>query len=486
MSTIQNGKVVLGVDTLLKTKNGAAVKTGLSKRHNLTGKQLCTACVVGLFVATGAASVGAQTWTNVSLDNNWGTATNWSTNTVPNSATATVTIGSPATIASPVQDNVSVTVLSLTLNSGSGLVIDNGTHSTIGNGTTGTLANSGVITIDDAGNGTQLNISGAVTLNGDGTINLGQTSSVSNTNNGMSGSGTLTNVNNIIQGYNNYGWTLGGNSIGIVNQTGGKIIANTSGQSLWVDPNSASGVVNTGLMEATNGGNLVLDGNGGGAFVNTDGTNSGTISAVGTGSTVTLTGGAALSNGTLSSSGGGAFYADSGSLANLTNAATFNIDNSATVTLIGTINNTGTINVNDAGNGTRLIIDSAGVTLKGGGTINLGVQPAANTNNAIGSNNTVSVFTNINNTIQGYNNISYTLGSNNLDIVNQASGTIDANTVGQQLWVDPSADKGMVNAGLMEATKGGNLVLTGNGGGAFNNTGGTILATGSGTAGSNT
>ena len=53
---------------------------------------------------------------------------------------------------------------------------------------------------------------------------------------------------------------------------------------------------------------------------------------------------------------------------------------------------------------------------------------------------------------------------------------IDANVAGLALVIDPRATDGLVNQGLMQANEGGILRLTGNGGGSFDNTGGTILA----------
>jgi hypothetical protein len=56
---------------------------------------------------------------------------------------------------------------------------------------------------------------------------------------------------------------------------------------------------------------------------------------------------------------------------------------------------------------------------------------------------------------------------------------VDANVSGQVLYLDPAnAANTFVNQGLFEATGGGILQLSGNGGGSFSNAGGTILANG--------
>ena len=55
-------------------------------------------------------------------------------------------------------------------------------------------------------------------------------------------------------------------------------------------------------------------------------------------------------------------------------------------------------------------------------------------------------------------------------------GLINANVVGLFLLVDPNATSGLTNTGIMQASAGGLLRLTGNGGGDFNNSGGLIQA----------
>jgi hypothetical protein len=79
---------------------------------------------------------------------------------------------------------------------------------------------------------------------------------------GVGGSTTLTIANQTIQGRGQ----LGQNSIGIVNQAGGLIHANSSGNTLTVDPSSSANMVNQGIMRASTGGELILAGIGGGSF----------------------------------------------------------------------------------------------------------------------------------------------------------------------------------------------------------------------------
>src|SRR6185437_7355840 len=69
---------------------------------------------------------------------------------------------------------------------------------------------------------------------------------------------------------------FGNDEIGIVNAAGSVINANVPGLTLNIDPNLSNGLTNEGVMAATNGGILLLNGNGGGTF-----TNRGTIAASG-------------------------------------------------------------------------------------------------------------------------------------------------------------------------------------------------------------
>ncbi len=240
------------------------------------------------------------------------------------------------------------------------------------------------------------------------------------------------------------------------------------GQILYVDPvNTATGFVNQGVFEATNGGLLQLAGNGGGAFVNTGST----ILATGAGSEIQLVQNVDITGGTLSATNGGIIHNLTGNVAflhSLTLNGPYVNDNNADTHITGTINNLASISLNSAGNVTRLLLDADSHPFTGGGTVNMN-----------GANAQIFggfVLTNVNNLIQGQGNI----GANVMTILNQAGGVIDANVTGQALFIDPvNSPTGFVNNGLVEATNGGLLQLSGNGNGTFlNNT--TILADGLG------
>jgi hypothetical protein len=334
------------------------------------------------------------------------------------------------------------------------LVTQNNTTLNLG----GTITNTATITIGSTVNTTDLVASGSVTLTGGGTLNLMSVDRIR-------GGGPFINVNNVIQGDTNVG-TFGNNDTSIINQAGGVIDANNPGMVMYMDPINIAGLINQNIMEATNGGILQLSGNGGGAFDNT----AGVILASGTSSSVQLIVNASVFGGTLTTTNGGQFILPANNqafLTNLVNAGTFVAQNNTTLNLGGTITNTGNITIASTQNLTDLVA-SGSVTLTGGGTLNLtggdrirGGGPLINVNNVIQGDTSFGTF-----------------GNNDTAIVNQSAGVIDANNPGKAMYIDPVNGVGMTNTGLMEATNGGILQLSGNGGGAFNNTGGVILSNG--------
>ncbi|HLG89932.1 MAG TPA: choice-of-anchor D domain-containing protein [Alphaproteobacteria bacterium] len=349
----------------------------------------------------------------------------------------------------------------------------------------GTIANKGNLLINsNGGNNADLRVADGTKLMGGGTVTLSDQASNFNRIWGVTNSGTetLTNVDNTIQGAGSIGVS---NSIEVINQSGGVIDANSASNSLVIAPTvngsvvtpNGGGFVNQGLLEATKAGGLVLAQ---GQFNN----KTGTIEAVGAGNNVYLQGSVVVSGGTLTSSGGGVVQTTTGQQASLdgtsqgalTNSGTFQVTNNSTVFLDGTINNTGTINVAAGGNSTDLRM-ADGTQLTGGGTITL--SDSANNRIFGAANNGIETVTNVNNTIQGAGQFGV---SNSLEFINKA--TIDANGT-NQLVIAPttngtlvSANKGgFVNQGLLEATNTGGLVLNG---GVFNNQTGTIEAIGTG------
>ena len=292
-------------------------------------------------------------------------------------------------------------------------------------------------------------------MSGGGTVTLSNADRVR-------GSGILTNVDNTIQGETSNSGSLGTNEIGIINQASGSILANVSGLVLNVDPDGTDGLINHGTMNASNGGILQLNGSGSGAFTNTGAT----ISAL-AGSELRLTNGVSITGGTLSAVGTGFIHSlNTATLNSLTLSGSFIADNNSTTTLVGTLTNTGSITINSTGSFTDLTI-SGNLTLSGGGTVTL-----SNADRVRGS----GILTNVDNTIQGETSNSGSLGTNEIGIINQASGSILANVSGLVLNVDPDGTDGLINHGTMNASNGGILQLNGSGSGAFTNTGATISA----------
>ena len=367
---------------------------------------------------------------------------------------ATIIGGNLLTAGSGSIVNLDTATLSTLTNSGA-FVGNNNTTTTL----VGTITNLGSISLNSIGNFTDLSINGNVTLKGGGMVNLAAADRIL-------GSGTLTNVDNTIQGGLNSSGSFGNDAIGVINEAGGVISGNVAGSAMRLDPSLAGGLTNQGLIQASNGGTVLLSGNGGGAFTNTGGT----ITAQ-TGSEVQLTAGASVIGGTLTTVGTGTFRnLDNATLQNLTNNGLFVGNNNTTTALTGTITNTGSISLASVGNFTDLSINGD-VTLAGSGVINL-----TSADRILGS----GTLTNAGNTIQGGLNSSGNFGNNAIGIVNQASGVISANTSGLSLLIDPSSGLGLINNGTMQAINGGILLLSGNGGGSFTNNG-TVTAVGSST-----
>jgi hypothetical protein len=377
----------------------------------------------------------------------WSTGTKWSAG-VPTS-TSNVFIDNGKAIASPVTLDVGGQANNFTLDSNDSLFFNNNTSLTI-NGSS--VANSGNISLNSTGSLTFLFIANGATLSGAGTVTMSN-----NSQNAVDGNGgaTLTNKSTI-QGVGQVGphFTL-------ANQ--GTINANVLDATLAVTDDSNAPDTNTGTLEATNGGILQIRASGTGNMNNTGGT----IKAVGTNSQVLLQ--APITGGTLTTTTGGAIVqpvSSSSTLIGLTNAGTFSVLNNGTVNLSGTITNTGSFQLNSTGSLTELFTPSA-ATLTGAGNVTM----ANNSQNAVDGNGGAT-FTN-QSTIQGVGQL-----GPHVTLANQ--GTINANVKSAVLLVSQNANGTDTNTGTMEATNGGILQLQTTGAGSINNTGGTIVAIGTG------
>jgi hypothetical protein len=293
------------------------------------------------------------------------------------------------------------------------------------------LFNQGTINIG-ASNGLNFSQAPTATISGAGTINLLASSQLTGTN-------AVINTNNNIygQGY-----------IGMITFTNQSLIdANVSGAQLELL--GGASITNTGTIQASNGGTLLLQGSSLGVPFNNSG---GTIQAL-TGSTVMLDA-YAISGGTLVSTGSGIFstFAGSGnpSLSNLTNNANYQIVSGGSSTIAGTINNLGTIQV------------KGGLFVNGSATLKGGSVPITYPEGSIISLSGATTLINQSNIAgSGY------IGDATLTLTNQE--TVNATDTANFLVLTGSASN---NTGTLEASGGGTLQIQN----TINNTGGTIEA----------
>jgi len=445
--------------TLTATPNAGSTFIGWSGA--CAGVGTCTVTMNSNQAATAtfmliAATACTGTTTNWigGASGNWNNPAHWSTGVVPNSSSVNVCINDGAS-PSQVTLDINASVGTLTIDAGSSLTISNNTQLAAN----GNIFNAGQISISAAGNLTYLTIAAPVSLSGGGTVILSKGGNGTAVIQTAGGSQTLTNVNNTIQGTG----TIGYNGLLVVNQAGGIINANapsSSNPSLLLNP---SAFTNQGLLEATATGTLQLE-----ATINNAG---GRILASGSGSTVQFYSGT-VQGGTLTSSNSGTltapgtiFTLDGSSQGTLTIVGTYVVGNNGNTSLLGTINNTGTIQVAAVGNLTYLTM-AAPVSLMGNGIVSL--STGGNGTAVIQTAGGAQTLTNVNNTLQGFG----TIGFNGLVVVNQAGGVINANTAGNvALLLNPA---NLTNQGLLESTGGGTLNLQN----TFYNAGGKILATG--------
>jgi len=322
---------------------------------------------------------------------------------------------------------------------------------------TGTVDNTGSILEGATGGTTEFRLSGSTVLTGGGKFTMSD-----NATNFVFGSSTttLTNVNNTISGAG----ALGDGSMALINQAKGVIDA--TGTNQLALNTGGNVIVNSGLLEGTGTGGLLIQST-------VDSTSGGQIVAAGAGSSVQIVGGNVLRGGTISTSKGGVVEVINGNQGGLdgtvgavTNTGSVVDGNGSALYLAGSIVNKGTINENSTGSSTFLYVTYPITTLSGGGSVLL----TSDSNNFIqGDANgygSGAQLINVDNTIAGAGQI------NNVTLVNQAKGTIDANQA-TSLTIDTA--NFLVNAGLMEATASGGLQINAT---VIDNAGGTVKAAG--------
>lgn len=452
---------------------------------------------VGLMGFTNHGTVIANQSTPLVLDPSASGATNTGTFRATNNATLEITNGSLANTGGTLEalagstvrfDSANVTGGSLsstgtgrlvnaaantftdiTLTPGAIFDLNNNTSATLA----GTITNRGSVQMNSVGNAADLiAASGGLTLTGGGTLVLSN-----NGNNriyGATGATTLVNLDNTIRGAGQ----IGVNQLRLDNR--GLIEAHLAGATLTLDP-SASGFINSGTLQALNGGILTLTS---GAFDNTGGTiraqagstvqlQSATVTGgtfdVGTTASVTLDN-STINGGTFNGAASGNISAVGGANtlggAVVINSGTqLNIGNNANLKLLatGTYSHHGAIALNSAGNLTDLIVSGGNVTLDGTGTVTLG---NSGNNRVYGLAAGDRLVLNSGITVRGAGQFGVGL----LAVTNH--GVIEATQPATALVLNPNSS-GLANSGTLRATAGATLRVTD---GSYHNAGGTITA----------
>jgi|JI10StandDraft_1071094.scaffolds.fasta_scaffold01355_3 hypothetical protein len=393
---------------------------------------------------SGVINVGGASTANIGVSvghniNNTGGTINIDDGSVVNQFGSTITggiIGTTGSGALVAFSSPSNYLSGVTLNGNLDMTNTNARERVIGGG----LTLNGTIDINNNG---ILSFEGDGALSGNGSIVLGTTGPGNRVD--LDGTGTTTVGSNItIRGENG---TIGnqiniGGTQTLVNN--GRISADVAGGTITI---TDSAVTNNGILEAKNGGTLLLSSNvAGGA--------SGQIVA-GAGSTVQQSG--VVISGTVNTSGSGVFRANS-SAANYLSGVTLNGNLDLTATnarervVGGGLTLNGTIDINNNG---ILSFEGDGA-LSGNGSIVLGATGSGNRVDLDG-NGTTTVGTNVtirgeNGTIGGQINIGGTQ-----TLVN--NGRISADVAGGTITITDSA---VTNNGILEAKNGGTLLLTSN------------------------
>jgi hypothetical protein len=226
------------------------------KGGTLSLGDITTVTNTGLMEATNGGILTISLGSGFNFDNSGGTikadgTTNGATVNIDN---VTINGGTLETVNGGVMQTIAGTETTLlngvTIASGSTYLTAAGTSQT----TTeleGTIVNQGAIKVEANGNESELSLDGNVTLSGGGNVELSTTGAGIALIGMASGSGTLTNLNNDIEGA---GYIDSGSEMTLLNE--GTVDANTSGQALYV---SAGTVTNNGIFEADSGATLDIE-----------------------------------------------------------------------------------------------------------------------------------------------------------------------------------------------------------------------------------
>ncbi len=370
-----------------------------------------------------------STWTDG--NSNWLNASNWN-NGVPNSTTsACITDGT-----STVTLDANQTLSTLDLQIGSGNTLTSASNVELNVFGTQIINNGQFVLNGGGGTNVILQMENNVTLSGSGTLTLNTAGGGGSTYIDEGGGNfTLTNQSTI-QGAG----VIGNNGLSLTNS--GTVDANVSGGTLQL-LGMTSGLNNTGgLLRASNGGILALQGltiSGGG-----------TITAT-TGGTVQLLANTTILGGTLNNIGGtlGTTQNNTVTLDGSTGAGAITINGTYTGDLntntyfLGTINNKNNFQMNGGSGTDAIILAASNVTLQGGGTVTMSTASGGGAAYIEQSGGPLTL-TNVNNLIQGAG----VIGNNGLSLVNHA--TVNANVSGGTLQL-VGMTSGLTNTAVLRS-----------------------------------
>ena len=347
----------------------------------------------------------------------------------------------------------------------------------------GSLSNAGTVNLSGGIYPGGFVVNGVTSLSGHGTVVVSGL--------GISGTGTLTNVDNTLYagGFDASGNAVQGGyiSVDLVNSASGIIegIAYEGGSMI----NLSAAVTNQGTIEAASAGNLAISGivsnsgiiqaTGASSFLSITGTvsNKGMVQAVSggtlriysypgtaagvtggtltasSGGTVEISGSALISNATFGGDGTGSFIAFGGTLQNDTVAANQMLTVAqGSTSLVGSLSNAGTVNLSGGIYPGGFVVN--GVTsLSGHGTVVVSGLGISGTGTLTNVDNTLYAggFDASGNAVQG--------GYISVDLVNSASGIIEGIAYEGGSMINLSA--AVTNQGTIEAASAGNLAISG-------------------------
>jgi hypothetical protein len=302
-------------------------------------------------------------------------------------------------------------------------------------GASNPINNTGAIALNAALGQTILEIEGSVALTGKGKVTL--TDNPGNIIESNGSAATLTNTNNTISGAG----SIGDSNTTLVNEG---TIDGTGKNPLIIA--AGSGVSNTGTIETSGAGGLTIAS----LVTNT----SGTVATTASGAHIDLDNGGILA-GTVKTVAGSTIDTVAGAIGLVVDATTFNnagtllLNNQSSFELGSNVDNTGSIAVESYGSGHTQLEINADVLLKGTGKVTLsGLNPWIISDGATAS------LINDGNTISGDG----VIGDANLTLVNDSNGVIDANNSTSALVINTGSNT-VSNAGTIEATAGGLLEI---------------------------